>query len=369
MLFPRVDTIPIPAPVWLMKLLGLLTLALHLVSVQLLIGSLLAILWFTWRGASTQSSTEKTAAYVLARRTTIIMTYVINLGIPPLLFAQVLYGRALYTSSDLMASVWLSVIPSLMLCYWLLYRIVDRTSKGKPAALMTIIAMAIGMWVGRILSFNMTLMLRPTVWHAMYDRTASGWQLPPHDPTGTPRWAFVMIGSLLAVGIWMILHSNLSTIEDDVKGLLRRTGSVLALFGGIGNLIIGWVAYSTQPSFIHQDLLANPLYKISAIVWAAGVVLATLLAATAYARSANLAATLAGSVACFVGLAGAVIVRDGIRDITLSQAGFNVWDRHEVSNWGVVGIFLVLFVATLGIIGWLLMVMRQAKPIPEQVAS
>ncbi len=27
------------------------------------------------------------------------MTYVINLGVPPLLFAQVLYGRAIYTSS------------------------------------------------------------------------------------------------------------------------------------------------------------------------------------------------------------------------------------------------------------------------------
>ena len=38
-------------------------------------------------------------ARALARRLTVVMTYVINLGVPPLLFAQVLYGRALYTSS------------------------------------------------------------------------------------------------------------------------------------------------------------------------------------------------------------------------------------------------------------------------------
>jgi len=34
-----------------------------------------------------------------------VMTFVINLAVPPLLFAQVLYGRALYTSSVLIASI------------------------------------------------------------------------------------------------------------------------------------------------------------------------------------------------------------------------------------------------------------------------
>jgi predicted permease len=50
------------------------------------------------------------------------MTFVINLAVPPLLFAQVLYGRALYTSSVLIGLYWISIIGLLMLAYWLLYR-------------------------------------------------------------------------------------------------------------------------------------------------------------------------------------------------------------------------------------------------------
>ena len=61
-------------------------------------------------------------ARALARRLTVVMTYVINLGVPPLLFAQVLYGRALYTSSVLIGAYWISIILLLTLTYWLLYQ-------------------------------------------------------------------------------------------------------------------------------------------------------------------------------------------------------------------------------------------------------
>lgn len=55
--------------------------------------------------------------------------------------------------------------------------------------------------------------------------------------------------------------------------------------------------------------------------------------------------------------------RDGLRDITLLTKGFDVWDRVVVTNWSVVIIFLLLFVAGLGIIGWLLTVVLKAKPV------
>ena len=63
----------------------------------------------------------------------IVMTYVINLGVPPLLFAQVLYGRAIYTSSVLIGAWWIAVIPLLMLCYWLLYRFQRGLGTGSAA--------------------------------------------------------------------------------------------------------------------------------------------------------------------------------------------------------------------------------------------
>ena len=36
------------------------------------------------------------------------------------------------------------------------------------------------------------------------------------------------------------------------------------------------------------------------------------------------------------------VYRDGVRDLTLLSKGFDVWDRVVVTNWSVVGLFLVV---------------------------
>src|SRR3984885_10804625 len=116
--FPNVDPIPLPAPILLFKLLQMVTLALHFVAMQMLVGGLLIAVLLNLLG---RSDSAKTAAAALGRRLTVVITYVINLAVPPLLFAQVLYGRAIYTSSVMIGLRWIAVIPALILAYWLLY--------------------------------------------------------------------------------------------------------------------------------------------------------------------------------------------------------------------------------------------------------
>jgi hypothetical protein len=89
--FPQVDPIPLPAPIWLFKLLHIVTLSLHFVAVEMLLGGLLLAVGLS---LFKNSPAAATTARALARRLTVVMTYVINLGVPPLLFAQVLYERA-----------------------------------------------------------------------------------------------------------------------------------------------------------------------------------------------------------------------------------------------------------------------------------
>ncbi len=59
------------------------------------------------------------------------------------------------------------------------------------------------------------------------------------------------------------------------------------------------------------------------------------------------------------------IYRDGIRDLTLLSKGYDVWNRVVVTNWSVVGIFLVVFVAGLATIGWLISVVARATRVME----
>jgi len=63
-----------------------------------------------------------------------------------------------------------------------------------------------------------------------------------------------------------------------------------------------------------------------------------------------------------------VIYRDGVRDVTLLNKGYDVWDRAVATNWWVVGLFLVLFVAGLGVVGWLISVVARARRVMEGAA-
>ncbi|MFA6244624.1 MAG: hypothetical protein WC655_27015, partial [Candidatus Hydrogenedentales bacterium] len=84
--FPALDPIPLPAPVWLFVVLHTVTLTLHFFAVHFLVGGLtLATLWTTW-GRMRKDSVLLNASGLISHRLPVVMTYVINFGVPPLLF-------------------------------------------------------------------------------------------------------------------------------------------------------------------------------------------------------------------------------------------------------------------------------------------
>jgi hypothetical protein len=371
-LFPAVDPIPLPAPIWLLKLLHIVTLALHFVAVEMLLGGLLLAVLLSLFGRSASASV---AARALARRLTTVMTFVINLAVPPLLFAQVLYGRALYTSSVLIGVYWISIIGLVTLTYWLLYRFTARLEAGKSAWWIGLSAWLLAGSVARLLSTNMTLMLRPEVWRQMYSASAMGAFLPPRDPTLEPRWLLMMAGGLFVGGLWMVYLAGRATFTAEEKNFLAGLGGKLAAGFGLVYLAAGVWAASVQPDAVKASLTGNgvyPFYKFFGMAgygWLALAAVAVLLGA--YAGFGKIAANWLGWVAALVVLLIEImftVYRDGVRDVTLLSKGYDVWDRAIATNWWVVGLFLVLFVAGLGVVGWLISVVARARKVMEGAA-
>jgi hypothetical protein len=364
--FPVVDPIPLPAPIWLLKLLHIVTLALHFVAVEMLLGGLLlAVLLSLFRG----SPASMVTARALARRLTVVMTFVINLAVPPLLFSQVLYGRALYTSSVLIGFYWIAIISLLMLTYWLLYRFTGRLEAGKSAWWVGLSAWLLAGCIARLLSTNMTLMLRPEVWRKMYSASAMGAYLPTGDPTLTPRWLLMMAGGLFIGGLWLLYLAGRSTFTAEEKNFLSALGGKVAALFGIVYLAAGVWAASVQPAVVKSMLVTPPagyeFYKYFGFAgygWLALVVVAVLLAAAAgFGKlSARWTSIAVVHLAVLIELT-LVVYRDGVRDLSLLASGYNVWDRTVETNWWVVGLFLLLFVAGLGVIGWLVSVVARSK--------
>ena len=367
--FPAVDPIPLPAPIWLLKLLHIVTLALHFVAVEMLLGGLLlAVLLSLFR----HSPRSLVTARALARRLTVVMTFVINLAVPPLLFAQVLYGRALYTSSVLIGLYWISIIGLLTLTYWLLYRFTARLEAGKSAWWVGLSAWLLAGGIARLLSTNMTLMLRPEVWRKMYSASAMGAYLPTGDPTLEPRWLMMMAGGLFIGGLWLVYLAGRSTFTAEEKQFLASLGGKVAAASGIVYMAAGLWAAGVQPEIVKAGLHTDPLYKFAGFAgygWLALVGLAILVALVAgFAKvTAKWMSMAVVHLAVLIEIMFTVY-RDGVRDLTLLAKGYNVWDRAVETNWWVVGLFLVLFVGGLGVIGWLVSVVARSRKVMEAAA-
>jgi hypothetical protein len=370
--FPAVDPIPLPAPVWLLKVLHIVTLALHFVAVEMLLGGLLLAILLSLFGRSANS---RVTARALARRLTVVMTFVINLAVPPLLFAQVLYGRALYTSSVLIGVYWIAIIPTLMLTYWLLYKFSARLDAGKSAWWVGLMAWLLAGSVARMLSTNMTLMLRPEAWRGMYSASAVGRYLPTGDPTLTPRWLLMLAGGLLIGGLWLVYLAGRGTFTAEEKKFVAGLGGKVAAGFALVYLAAGLWAASVQPDAVKAGLAGHalyPAYKFAGFAgygWIALVIVALLVGAIAgWGKMTAAWLGWAGVLAAVLMEIMFAVYRDGVRDVTLLSKGYDVWDRAVVTNWGVVGLFLALFVGGLGVIGWLVSVVARAQKTMEGAA-
>ena len=368
-LFPAVDPIPLPAPVWLFKVLHIVTLALHFITLEMLLGGLAAATILSLVAKTSEpASVAKKSADEIASRLPVLMTYVINLGVPPLLFSQVLYGRALYTSSVLIGLYWISVIFLLIGCYWHIYLFAGRREKGRAGWPAAIVALALAVFISRIYSTNMTLMLQPDVWKGLYASSGIGAHLP-ELPTLNARWAFMLAGGLAAGGLWMIWLAGKQTIDGETRAFLSATGGRITLLMLAVQGYLAFQVVQAQPQAVQSGLSANPWYHYAGLAWLGCAALLLLIALwTGLAKPITPVAGWLVLVLALVGMLAMATYRDGIRDLTLAASGYDVWDRKVSANWSVVGLFLALFVAGLGVAGWLLSVVLTAKPAAERNA-
>lgn len=369
-MFPAVDPIPLPAPVWLFKALHIVTLSLHFAALHLLVGGLLIASIWGLMGSLRGDPAMKTAGGAVIKRLPVVMTYVINFGVPPLLFAQVLYGRAIYTSSVLIGFYWIMVIFLLMAGYWFLYVCAKRAEKGKSWGWIGLLSALLIVKIAAIYTSNMSLMLRPDVWQELYRQDPTGVQLAYGDPTVWPRFFFMLAGSLGISGVGMMLLGLKKSLLPGAGELLGRWGGGVLCLGIVLHVATGFWVMRVQPAGVLEGIGASGLLRGVELGWLATALLLALLGAFAAISPAGrkLWPVIGTAMVAFVNVIAMTAFRDGLRDISLLQHGYDVWNREVVTNWSVVVIFLVTFVVGLVVVGWMISVVARAKQEAESYA-
>lgn len=255
----------IPAPWWLFESLGIIALAVHFILINIAVGgSLIAI-----GSRITTRAGGATASPYVPRGITTALALGINFGVAPLLFAQVLYGHLLYTSSILMAFWWIMVIPLLIAAYYGAYIHTGGDGKGTLRTAALILSTSVLLYTAFVFVNNMTLMLQPPAWKAHFANRA-GTILNPGDPTIIPRYLHFLIASVAVAGLAGALKAHRGSAaagDPSVRKGLRifAFATIVQVFAGL------WFLASLPEKAMLLFLGANTVFTI---ILAFGIVLA-----------------------------------------------------------------------------------------------
>ena len=307
----------------------------------------------------------------------IIIAAGINLGIVPLLFLQVAYSKAFYPATILMAWFWMAVIALLIPAYYGAY-VYASAMRGGPGA-MTSRQRAAG-WcsalffvtIGFLFANALSLTTNTSHWGELWERhsvggAATGTALNVADPTLWPRWLMMFGFAVVTTAAWTVFDAAFMGSKDSegYKRWARQTALRLAIAGAAWATLAGtWYVFGTWRPDVYREMFSFPMAALTlvtgAIVWLPPVVLWLV-------RNKQLSRPLAAAVAIAqVGvLAVNAVSRQFVQNLELRDLFRPGVSAQPVSvDWGPMAMFLLVFVAGLGVLAWMFLQLAKVPPIP-----
>ncbi len=256
-LIPAIHNIAV-APIWLETFL-IITFAIHLVLMNIAVGGTVIVAWHSLSRGSKISRD-------LSGKLPTILALVINAGVPPLLFVKAIYAQFNYTSSVLMAVYWLAAIIALLIgyygLYWHYYRYESLKDGGRKGVIFMVLCILL--YVGFMLSNNMTLMLRPDHWIEYFDNP-HGFILNLNDAALLPRYLHFMVASLAVGGLFVAVLGKMKSDQDYIE-----TGFKWFVRATVLNIAVGLAFMISLPRdlmlmFMGKDMIATSLLGVGIV--------------------------------------------------------------------------------------------------------
>jgi hypothetical protein len=362
---PMADPLPQPAPPVLLWALLQLTFLLHLLAMNVVLGgSVLALHWRFSRRAEGADHREALLGF-FAKALPVAVAATVTLGVAPLLFVQVLYGRLFFTSSILMAWLWLAVIPLVVLAYYGAYFLAFRGKDlGDRARWVAAIVAGLFLAIAFLYVSNVTRALRPETFLEAYRASGRGVVLNLGDPTFWPRYLHVLLGAVAVAALGAALYGvSRRASRPELAAWAIRRGTTVFGVATAANVFAGTLFLLAQPKPILIRLVGGD-------TWAMGLLALGILLAIATAGLALLALGVKDPVRATWGQLGLllatlvvmVLLRDQVRAIALRDAGFEhpTW---VATQWGPLAVFVVLLLVAVGTIAWMARALARGKAV------
>lgn len=340
-LIPTPDALQVPWG-WF-QLLLVITLFLHIILMNIMLGT--GIIAFVNHFRADEEANP--LCHAISRILPFVIAFTVNFGVAPLLFAQVLYGNFLYTSSVLMAVFWMSIIGLLIIGYYAAYIYkYNYDSLGATRVVVTGLSVAALLMVGFFMSNNFTMMQRPDTWIRYFD-SPTGILLNLADPTLFPRYFHFVTAAIAIGGLSIALYYEFLRRKGD-ETVARWIRYGLKWFGiaTIVNFGFGFWFFGTLPGHV-LDMNAFTGILIALFLLIVVVLGALSVIYSFQGRTMHTLYTVLPTVFIMI------LVRDLVRVAYLNPYS-SLADLPLVPQYSPFLVFLLFFAGGLVLLGWML---------------
>lgn len=279
-LIPSPDILP--APWWLFYILLVATFTLHLIIANIMLGGGIMALASEWLKRKGERDKGLSVHKEIAPKLPMTIALTVNLGIPPLLFLQILYGNFIYVSTMLMAVYWLSIFVLIILAYYgaYLYNLkYDRLAGSRIWVMGISVLMMLA--VGFFFTNSLLIMTDPKVWPTYFDRPG-GMLIHFGEPNLIPRYLHFVVSSVAMGGLAMGLLGWWRTRKGDSEGGATMTRGLRVYAGAtLFQFVVGALYLGTLPN----QVLTRAAFGNTAVMAVFVISIATTLCSILYSMS------------------------------------------------------------------------------------
>jgi hypothetical protein len=217
-------------PLWLVTVLHIVTLTLHFLAMNFVVGGIIIVLW----GKFGDHFNDPTVRRVIDLFPS-AMALVVTLGVAPLLFVQLVYSQQVYTAAILSGWFWMGIVAAVIFSYYFLYAAAFSKAAGAGRQGWYLTLALIGLlYVAYTYSSVFSLAEHPQVHAPLYMVAPAGTALNPGFGDYIVRWLHMLFGAVTVGGFFVGL---LGRDNPSAFGIGKR----IFLYGTIINALVGLV--------------------------------------------------------------------------------------------------------------------------------
>ena len=329
------DIAGLPSPPIIFDIFLVLTFALHILVVNLVLGSLGLIIWGKIKG----NENWRRLSASLSRLVVNSISWAVVLGVAPLLFIQVIYDPFWYTANTLSAVWALLFLVFIALAFVFAYFFyLGGGYEGKGNILWPLLSLALLILAGIVIHALTVTQLYPEKWPSFATQNntyiSSGKYLHGFEIF---RFLHFMLPAFAVTGVWLIFYSKYFREKYDPSYLdwVEKLGAKLVLIFSLLQAVVGFLWLITLPK--NLNFMTNPFFILALIV-------GLLFIAFLFYIQKN-PAKFAVPVAVFLGITVLLMsaAREALRMSYFGLVGYTFADYPVNLSLGSLVLFLLTF--------------------------